>query len=1482
MNKQLSTRGLTGLSRIRAVLAFRHKNPIARFVSTLVAFAIATLLVVGTGAAYAGDADPSTTTDATTTDSSTAGATTADGSTTSSGTSSTDPTSTGPTSTGPTSTDPASTSTTTSTTTGTKSVTKTTSSLSPLSLVPFQALATPITNTGGFEIDGDTIVGNNGGDDWTNADKVTESYRDAAGYQGTNKMANDPSTWSGAQVATEKMDMVNLWVKTLLDGPRGAFGIQRDAANGTTAYYFEYNHKPNLPGDVAKPDRSPNDVMFGFTQSGNNTGNKLSFDQGYVYALMSSSTWNAPGTTCTQINGSNPAGGWCTLNTGNGVFYGATSDGSGGGAAGTYDTGIFAEGIVDFSKLTFPPGSCLGALGHLNVRSQSSLEWTSAMQDFATAAVDVPPTCGSLTVLKKGLTGDALIPGAIYSIIDDPRPGQTGTYTVFDGTQDQLDAINLSADPAPAGTVADGDANGKIEVASAEPGTYKVTELRAPDGYLLPATVVQDNIVVGGPNDSVAARNPEVTFRDPKAFAPLTAMKTAHGDYDASYAWTITKGVRSGSDDFASSASKDSANATESFDWLVSIGEGARTESNHVVSGAITISNPNDSSVLATVTEGLSGCVIYDPADTTPPLTALADASGAAGFQVSVPANDADAGTPYQYTCAQPNKNAASNTATVTVVRGDYPRGQDDVGMSDSYAAEATAGGSLTADISWTEHNPDGTKTITVTDVLQGTSTTHAGSGAPWSHTWGIHADPAWNGTTSRYEHQYASGVTAAGGSCASVTNTATITQTGQSAEATASHCRGLDLTVSKNAAESLTRTYLWDITKSSTDEGAQYVDPDTGTATTHWDVTVSATGTADEGWQMSGTISVTNPNSWGVELTGLADSYTGGSGCAVDNWATLSDAQKTVPANDSKDFTYTCTFKSKPAYDGTNTATATWDAATAATPTGTDDFDLPIHAGDWTLDAEHNKQVTVIDGVIGHGSPGAIGDTYTWAPGLSETIHYTADLGAPAGQCQTWTNVATLHGDGGNPVGDPASDTVDVCNAQQLAVSKTADGHFVRTYHWDLHKFVSADAGSDPADRTATSDSWSGPSFSHPFGYRVELSQLPATDDSFTITGTITLSNPNQDLSIPAISSTITDTPDVGAAGDCVIDDSANPDDGAQLLGYHTPAIASGDHLDIGYLCTVDSVTSAEYTGTDNVVTATNASNSPATAGVTFTKDGEIDKTVTVYDDKVDLSTPEALGTVTYDESVPDKTYDWDYTLEHTATAVECQDFTNHVSVFSDDSLFLDLAAALAPLDTAEATATVCPQPGTWVVSKTSNVGDGTVPVGSDITYTLTAHKTGGVNPTNVALTDDLSALAPYVDFPAFSAPAGQSVAFSGNVLTWTIDELGAADATLSFTVHVRSTSFSVDLPNMVTSVGSSNCPDKASATRHDECTTDNGTPAAPVIVVSPPKPTQKPHPHVLPNTGGPNGWIAAGGLALVLAGGTLVLADQRRRRRS
>jgi large repetitive protein len=52
------------------------------------------------------------------------------------------------------------------------------------------------------------------------------------------------------------------------------------------------------------------------------------------------------------------------------------------------------------------------------------------------------------------------------------------------------------------------------------------------------------------------------------------------------------------------------------------------------------------------------------------------------------------------------------------------------------------------------------------------------------------------------------------------------------------------------------------------------------------------------------------------------------------------------------------------------------------------------------------------------------------------------------------------------------------------------------------------------------------------------------------------------------------------------------------------------------------------------------------------------------------------------------------------------------------------------------------------------------------------------------------------------------------------------------------------------------------------------------PALEVFPP--VQQPHPHVLPNTGGPNVWPFAGGLAMLLAGSTLVLTDRRRRRRS
>jgi uncharacterized repeat protein (TIGR01451 family)/LPXTG-motif cell wall-anchored protein len=49
MNTHTATTGSTGFGWVRSLVAFRHSNPVGRMVSSLVAFAIAALLVVGTG-----------------------------------------------------------------------------------------------------------------------------------------------------------------------------------------------------------------------------------------------------------------------------------------------------------------------------------------------------------------------------------------------------------------------------------------------------------------------------------------------------------------------------------------------------------------------------------------------------------------------------------------------------------------------------------------------------------------------------------------------------------------------------------------------------------------------------------------------------------------------------------------------------------------------------------------------------------------------------------------------------------------------------------------------------------------------------------------------------------------------------------------------------------------------------------------------------------------------------------------------------------------------------------------------------------------------------------------------------------------------------------------------------------------------------------------------------------------------------------------
>jgi LPXTG-motif cell wall-anchored protein/uncharacterized repeat protein (TIGR01451 family) len=268
---------------------------------------------------------------------------------------------------------------------------------------------------------------------------------------------------------------------------------------------------------------------------------------------------------------------------------------------------------------------------------------------------------------------------------------------------------------------------------------------------------------------------------------------------------------------------------------------------------------------------------------------------------------------------------------------------------------------------------------------------------------------------------------------------------------------------------------------------------------------------------------------------------------------------------------------------------------------------------------------------------------------------------------------------------------------------------------------------------------------------------------------------------------------------------------------GDNQVTLASGDSADVPYSCSFAGDPNA--TGGSNVAHITwndGASSTTASSPVTFAMTYEVNKTVSVYDDKVSTPGGILLGTATWDQ--PETFH---YSLPLTAPSTECAAFVNHAWVTGDDQ---------SKLDQAMATATICPNPGTWTVDKSSTPGDGaSVPTGSDVVYHVHATKTGGVDPTDVVVVDDMSDVAPYITgAPTFTAPAGTTASYdsSTHLLTWTIDTLSGTD-TLDVTVHIAPDAYDVDLHNVVTSRGSSNCPDEETAADVPACSTDHLTPA-------------------------------------------------------
>src|SRR5205085_1881782 len=92
--------------------------------------------------------------------------------------------------------------------------------------------------------------------------------------------------------------------------------------------------------------------------------------------------------------------------------------------------------------------------------------------------------------------------------------------------------------------------------------------------------------------------------------------------------------------------------------------------------------------------------------------------------------------------------------------------------------------------------------------------------------------------------------------------------------------CTGVDLTVSKTATASFTRTYTWSIAKSA-DQTTQNIAAG-GTASFNYTVSVNHDIGTDSKWVVSGTITVKNPNDFEDIVVNVADKIDNGGTCTV------------------------------------------------------------------------------------------------------------------------------------------------------------------------------------------------------------------------------------------------------------------------------------------------------------------------------------------------------------------------------------------------------------------------------------------------------------------------------------------------------------------------------------------------------------------------------------------------------------------------
>lgn len=707
----------------------------------------------------------------------------------------------------------------------------------------------------------------------------------------------------------------------------------------------------------------------------------------------------------------------------------------------------------------------------------------------------------------------------------------------------------------------------------------------------------------------------------------LSIEKLVVSSFNRSYDWSIVKDAL-GEQPFTA----DPETGEFTAEYSVTVTPESYSDSDWAMSGTITVSNPNDwQSIDVTVTDqvdvgGDATCQVVGIAGD--PDTMDADPA-TPGFQTTL---DASQTLTFTYSCtfgSQPNYEG-SNTAEVTWSASEAST----VSSSATEVVEVNAG-------DWTQTPLN--ETVTVTDPLH-------------------EFDPAWtisysDGPQTR-TYSYTWTVDEAG-KCQSFMNTATITGSNQlvkSDDAEVEACRQAGLTVTKDVTASYDRTYLWSIDKQLAEgQRPDVVVEEDGTATVHYTVLVDTTGYEDSGQQLSGSITVNNPNDFeDLEVT-ISDENTRSAACTIvaeDSNPGMAGMQQVVPRSDSITVDYTCDASAvaEADYTGhTNTAVVTWGDGLQA-----ESQPVPI---EFTLDETTDATVDVWDDQADpSGDPVLLGTVnYADAP---KSFSYEITYEVPRDQCLDFTNTAWV-----DLTGEDIEDSQDVgiCDQKNLVITKDVDASYERDYDWSLVKQVDQSEFIVAGDGTVTAH------------YTVVATAGAAQDSAKHVSGTITISNPN--TQVGELTATVTDVLSIPSAT-CAIGgtDADGSADGFQVV------LADGESITLDYDCQVptDTDITAQYTNTATVSWGQQRQ-AETEVGFGFEQAALTDVEVSIIDDQTVEGQEVMLGTAMAEESP--KAFEYD--LELQGAAGTCTEYTN--------TAVLDEATGEGEEDTASASTTVC-----------------------------------------------------------------------------------------------------------------------------------------------------------------------------------------------